>query len=223
MRRRQLTQLAATAALLMQGACIPYTVGSTAETVAPGEHTVAMSLSVIPVGALPLDTGSRELRYMTTDFEGRVGVDERSDVGLRVTSASGIVVNYKRKLFYDPEGDGMAVAVMAGGGFVNLGQHAEVELSLLASSPNHNNFVGYGGLRVVQVIPLSSVAVHDSPTAGGFLGLRIGSTDLGVSPEVAVYYDHSALNLRKGDLLIVPALTIHGSRLLEVYSVLGRH
>ena len=40
----------------------------------------------------------------------------------------------------------------------------------------------------MQVAPLGYRAVHDTPTAGGFLGLRIGSPDFGVSPEVGVYY-----------------------------------
>jgi hypothetical protein len=56
------------------------------------------------------------------------------------------------------------------------------------------------------VAPLSRSAVSDSPTAGGFLGLRIGREQLGISPEVGVYYDRSALGVRSHDVIVVPAL-----------------
>jgi hypothetical protein len=62
----------------------------------------------------------------------------------------------------------------------------------------------------MQVIPINKGAVHDSPTLGGFFGARIGTRTTGISPEIGVFYDHSALRLRKGNVLIVPAITIHG-------------
>jgi hypothetical protein len=69
----------------------------------------------------------------------------------------------------------------------------------------------------MQVAPLNADAVHDRPTLGAFFGVRIGSTDFGVSPEVGVFYDHSALGVRRGDLVVVPAISLHGQRLLEIF------
>jgi hypothetical protein len=71
------------------------------------------------------------------------------------------------------------------------------------------------------VAPLSSSAPSDSPTAGGFLGLRIGTEQLGVSPEVGVYYDRSALEVRSRDVIVVLALVIHGSELIRVFTGIG--
>ena len=67
-----------------------------------------------------------------------------------------------------------------------------------------------GGLRAMQVIPIDRGAVHDSPTLGGFLGARIGTLTAGISPELGIFYDHSALHLHKGNVLFVPAITVHG-------------
>ena len=53
-------------------------------------------------------------------------------------------------------------------------------------------------------------AVHDSPTLGGFFGARLGSLIAGISPELGIFYDHSALKIHKGNVLFVPAITVHG-------------
>ena len=151
------------------------------------------------------------------DSELRYGIDPRSDVGIRIPSWSGIVVNYKHRLDAVPASPaadtGAALSIMAGGGFVNWGEHAEGELSLLASAREDRQLVPYGGLRVVQVVPLSRGAPSDRPTAGGFVGLRIGSHDVSVAPELGVFYDHSALGVRRGDVIVVPSVTIRGDAL----------
>jgi hypothetical protein len=117
---------------------------------------------------------------------------------------------------------------------VNLGEHAHFEFTLLASgwdpqrSPGaldtvpRRLLVPYGGIRLMQVAPLNADAVHDRPTLGGFFGVRIGSTDFGISPEVGVFYDHSALGVRRGDLVVVPAISLHGQRLIDVIRGGGR-
>ena len=99
---------------------------------------------------------------------------------------------------------------MVGGGLVNWGDHLHLEATLITSAAESDRFTPYGGIRAMQVIPISRGAVHDSPTLGAFLGTRIGSLTSGISPEIGVFYDHSALRIRKGNLLIVPSLTVHG-------------
>jgi hypothetical protein len=197
-------------------ACIPYTVGSTAQPLQPGETEVAASWYVIPNGVELFDS-SRALTFSGIDVEVRRGLDNAvADVGIRVPSASGIMLSYKRRLGAPGDFRRPAVALEAGAGFVNLGEHLAGDLALIASGRERNSVTPYGGLRVVQVVPLSRGAVSDSPTAGGFFGARLGSRDFGVSPEIAVYYDRSALGLRSSDVIVVPAITLHGSELLRL-------
>lgn len=202
--------------------CIPYTVGSTARPVSRGDRATTMSTWVMPSFG---DTtfGERSSALMI-DYETRWGIDDKSDAGVRAVGG-GLVFNYKRLLsgpssIYD-------VAVMPGMGFVNWGNHAYFESTLLASkrptTPQKKlarQFTGdvlpYFGLRVMQVAPLNSGAVHDRPTAGGFLGVRFGTETFGVSPEVGVFYDHSALGVRRNDLVIVPAISVHGTELIRI-------
>lgn len=203
-------------ALWLSGACLPYTVGSTAQPVPTGEFRRTASMYVIP-NAIDLfgDTATAALRGI--DVEGRWGLAEGIDVGVRVPSASGAVITLKRRLRggLDPE-DG-AVAVMPGVGLVNLGHHAHFELSVLASGRKRGALTPYGGLRIMQVAPMSRGAAHDAPTAGGFLGLRIGDDLMGVSPEIGVFHDPSTLGLRRSRVIYVPAITVHGDALAEVF------
>jgi hypothetical protein len=60
----------------------------------------------------------------------------------------------------------------------------------------------------MQVFPMSRSAVHDTPTAGGFVGMRMRFGDIDVSPELGVYYDHSALGIRSTNYIIVPGVSL---------------
>ena len=193
-------------------ACVPYTVGSTAQTVPRGEVRRAGTMYVIP-NAVEVLGDSVSASLPGSDAEVRWGITETTDLGLRIPSFSGAVLTAKHRVWGRAEPDAPALAVMGGAGFVNWGQHAHFELSLLASGQTRRSLTPYGGLRVMQVAPLSRGAVHDSPTAGGFFGLRIGDQVMGVSPELGVFYDRSALGLREGRVIFVPALTVHGDAL----------
>jgi hypothetical protein len=184
-----------------------------------GETSQTMIVYSIPNGIVSLraDSTSSALPWTSIDMEGRLGVSPRADVGVRVPSASGIVVTYKYRLGSDFDERAAATAVMFGGGLVNLGQHAHFEFTFLASG-RQQMFTPYGGARIGQVIPLSRDAKSDSPTAGGFMGLRIGKESLGVSAELGVYYDRSALGLRNSSLILVPAIVLHGSDLINALS-----
>ena len=193
------------------GACLPYTVGSTARTVPAGERRQTGIIYMIP-HAVDILGDSVGAPMRGSDVEIRFGLDERSDVGLRIPSYSGAVVTYKRRLAGSPEPTGAALAVMAGGGFVNWGEHGEFELTLLASGKSSGVFTPYGGARIMQVAPLSRGAVHDSPTAGGFIGLRLNFGDLMVGPELGVYHDRSALGLRRASYIVVPGVSFTRNR-----------
>jgi hypothetical protein len=189
--------------------CIPLTVGSTAQPVPVGTTVHSMSMYVVP-NSVHDSIDNRSYPRYGIDPEVRFGLDDRSDIGVRAPSFSGIVANYKRRLNGVSQAPGTATAIMVGGGLVNWGDHAHLEATLITSAEDNDRFTPYGGIRAMQVIPINKGAVHDSPTLGGFFGARIGTRTTGISPEISVFYDHSALRLRKGNVLIVPAITIHG-------------
>lgn len=201
--------------------CIPYTVATTATPV-PRDSTVrSMAFTVMP-GAQP--SGGRGTGWLSMDAEARRGIDSLSDVGGRLVSGAGVVFNYKRLLTGTDAGT--HISIMPGAGILHLGDHAHLEMTVLASPRDGGNSAGrrasrvtpYGGLRVMQVIPLRDVALHDEAVAGAFLGLRIGTTHMGVSPEVGVFYDRSAMKMRRSNIVIVPALVVHGEELLGVFN-----
>ncbi len=216
----RLARAAATTVILLTG-CLPYTVASTARPAARGEIQQTGTLYAIP-GAVESEYDSLSVPMRGADIEIRYGLDDHSDIGIRIPSLSGAVVTYKRRLDGASEDPGMAVAVMTGAGFVNMGEHALGELTLIVSGDDRRSLVPYGGLRGMHVLPLSRHAVSDRPTAGVFLGLRIGDAEFGVSPEVAIYHDPSALRLREREWLIIPSVSIHGEKLMSVIeSIMG--
>ena len=83
-------------ALLLSG-CIPFTVGSTARPVAPGEMMRSMSFYSVPNSFDGFDS-TRNYPRAGVDAEMRYGLDDRSDIGLRIPSYSGAIINYKRRL-----------------------------------------------------------------------------------------------------------------------------
>src|SRR5215212_12171773 len=93
--------------------CIPLTVGSTGKPVPVGTTTHSMSAYVVP-NSFDDSVNTRAFPRYGVDAEVRFGLDERSDIGVRVPSFSGIVANYKRRLNGVSDAPGAAVAVMAG-------------------------------------------------------------------------------------------------------------
>ena len=217
---RPVNYLVVLAATTVVVGCVPYAVGSTARTVPVSERTRTTTAFVIPNG-VESKGDSVAVTMPGLDSEIRWGIDSKSDIGVRVPSWSGVVVNYKHRLDAAPAqaiaDTGVAVSALVGAGFINWGQHAHFELSLIASGREDRKAVPYGGLRLMQVAPLSSTAASDRPTAGAFLGWRIGSRDIGIAPEVGVFYDHSALHMRHGDMIVVPSITFYGNALSSLF------
>lgn len=195
--------------IVYTAACIPLTVGSTAQPVPVGTTSHSATVYVVP-NSVDDSVDNRSFPRYGVDAEVRFGLDDHSDIGVRIPSFSGIVANYKRRLNGVSQAPGPATAIMVGGGLVNWGDHAHLEATLITSAADNDRFTPYGGIRAMQVIPINKGAVHDSPTLGGFLGARIGTLTAGISPEIGIFYDHSALQLHKGNILFVPAITIHG-------------
>lgn len=207
--------------------CIPYTAATTAHPVNEADSPSASTTAYVVPNGLDLlrdstafsDSGDEA--FMGFDTEVRFRIDEASDIGIRIPTFSGFIVNYKRRLA-GADTSAFALAGMVGGGFVNVGQHAHVEATLIASGVEAATVTPYGGVRAMQVVPLSTTAVSDSPTIGGFFGLRIGSMDLGVTSELGVYYDEPALGISADrNVLFVPSLTFHGRGLFS--NLFGPH
>jgi hypothetical protein len=193
--------------LALVSGCLPYTVGSTAKTLAPGETTRSAIVYYIP-DAIDLSGDSIASPMRGTDLEIRHGLDDKSDLGFRIPAYSGAVFTYKRRLAGTSASESAAMSVMAGGGFVNWGEHAETELTLMASGRSGGIATPYGGLRVMQVFPLSRSAVRDTPTAGGYVGMRLDFGGVDVSPELGIYHDQSALGVRSTNYIVVPGVSI---------------
>lgn len=213
-------RLLATAHALLLAACTPYAVHTTAQPLAKGEHASGTIFTVVPAGAtMGSDSSRTSVAMPSVDWERRIGLDDRSDVGIRVNSMSGAILTYKRRLDGDVRSSTPATALLVGAGLVNWGQHAHAEVTLITSAKDSGRTViPYGGLRGIQVAPLSSEAPTDKPTIGVFGGTRLGGRDGGVSVELGVFYDRSALGLRRNDLVIVPSIAVHGLSLRRVFS-----
>ena len=194
--------------------CLPYTVGGTAATTPEGEWAPSGNMYFIP-NAIETPGDSVSGPLIGGDVEARFGLSPRSDVGIRIPSYSGIVVSYKRRLGTEAD-DRPGVAAMGAAGIVNLASHAYVEGTLIASARESDRFTPYIGVRIMHVVPIARGAVDDSPTAGGFFGARVGTRNRGISPEIGIYYDRSALGLRKSTVIFVPAVTLHGADLLDL-------
>jgi hypothetical protein len=196
--------------LLLTG-CIAYAVGTTARPVPKGEFHPNLSVYFVPNGIEDTseDSGTNDsLAYASADFEGRWGLSDKSDLGLHVPPG-GVIVNYKRVLNRVNDPERSAVAVMGGAGIVNWGNHAYFEVGLVTSG-REDEHVPYGGIRVMQVLPLNSTAVSDTPTAGIFGGIRYRvNASFSVSPELGVYYDESALEIRKRNFVVIPSISFH--------------
>lgn len=206
--------IALTAPLLMTG-CISYAVGTTARPIPKGQFHHNVLAYAIPNGIENMtddDAIDPSTEWASADFEMRWGLSDRSDLGLRFPSASGVVVNYKRLLNATNDPTKSAFAFIVGTGFVNMRSHGYFEGTLIASGPEGGR-VPYGGIRAMHVIPIRRGAVNDSPTVGVFGGMRLRVNDyFSISPEIAVYRDEPALHLRRNDVIFVPSVSFHFRR-----------
>ncbi len=204
---------------LFAGACIPYTVGTTAQTVPPHERETSAMVAALSAGGESFGDSarSRSAPYMAIDGETRFGLSDHSDLGVRIVSSSGLVVNYKHRHSGFAHPDSAAFSTMWGGGFINGGAHAHVEGTLLLSSRRRGSVVTFGGVRLMQALPIARGAAHDDPTAGAFVGLHIGWEDVAVVPELGIYYDRSVLGIRSNSLMVIPSVTLRGIPLPRIF------
>lgn len=215
---RPLRTLLVVAALLATGpvACIPYAVGSTAQPLPVGESRSGMTMYRIPRGLDTFgsdSTDSDNQPFVGLDGEWRRGLGNGADFGIRIPSFSGVVVNYKKRIAGSDAPGSAALSVMPGVGIVNWLSHGHVEMTVMGSGARRSGITPYGGARIMQVIPLEPDAASDTPTAGGYAGVRFGGDGGGVLLELGVYHDKSTLGLRRSNVIMVPSITLDGDLL----------
>ena len=101
---------------------------------------------------------------------------------------------------------------------VGLGSHAHVEATVVVARPAGAEMVPYGGLRLQHLLPLAADAPSPDPALGAFIGVRLGAADLGISPELGLFYSPSDALFQR-DWVIVPSVTVHGSGLLRALGI----
>lgn len=205
----------ALAALLasLAGCGVPYAVGSTPTTVAPREVEPSVVLQVASAKRdLDRDEAPRA-GGLSVGNEARLGLDDRSDIGVRLLGLGTVAATYKRRLTGAAGGD-RGAALLLGGGIVGL-SHFHLEGTLVASAgpvDPAGRVVPYGGVRVQDLTPFADDARDSSPAVGLFLGSRFGWPDLAIAPEIGVFYSPSDL-ARDDDVIVVPSVTVRGDRL----------
>lgn len=199
--------------VLAVSGCVPYAVGTTPRTVA--EREVEPSATVqITSARRAIDRGDTAARpAFAVSNEARLGLDDASDVGVRLTGF-GLSATYKRRLSGERTGDA-GVAVLVGGGVSGL-SHLHWEATVVASGvvPSTERMVPYYGVRAQGLVPFSEDAERSSPAVGAFLGARVGWPDLALAPELGVLYSPSPVR-SDSPWIVVPSVTVRGERLVK--------
>ena len=195
------------------GGCVPYAVGTTADT-APAREVEPSTVLQVVSSRRDLDRGDEPRGAgLTIGNAARLGLDSRSDVGVQILGLGSITATYKRRLTGPLESD-RGTALIVGAGVVGT-SHLHAEATLVASpgalviAPR---VVPYGGVRVQDLTAFSGDALGSAPAVGLFVGGRFGWPDLGLSPELGLFYSPSPVRGDR-DLVVVPSVTVRGDRL----------
>ena len=206
---------------LLAGGCITYSAGTTAQPVGVDKLLPYSTLTYVPTGASANTSTTTEdeesAGYILPSIGARYGIDAESELQLAAPGIGGFLIGYKRRVMGAAR-ETPALAVIGSAGVVNAGYHAYLQATVIASGPEYQRkIVPYGGLRAMHVLPLNETAASDLPTFGGFVGVRLGSNELGISPEIGIFYDSPALGLREHNIIVVPAITLHGDELFGIF------
>lgn len=198
--------------------CISRTVGATASTVAPGQQRTTATVAVAAYRDRRVQSNNTIERQFVAfpspiEVETRVGVTPRSDVGLRITGMSELLLSYKYRALGSATGAALAAQINGGVSFGGVVPTAGV--TLMASSNDARRTAVYGGARYQYLHPLvgeGDIAMLGAEY-GGFVGLQLRRGSLVVLPEMAMLRGN---NFIRGErtLMIVPAVTFRraGSR-----------
>ncbi|MEO0558937.1 MAG: hypothetical protein AAF170_12215 [Bacteroidota bacterium] len=195
--------------------CVPYAVGMTPDTV-PERQVSPSAVVQIASGRRALDVDDSPDKDGRAAFvignEARVGLDERSDVGVRLLGLGSVTATYKRRLT-GQVGTDEGSALIVGAGVIGL-SHFHLEATVVTAYPVEGPVVPYGGVRVQHLVPFTEEALSPVPAVGAFGGARFGWSDLSLSPELGVFYSPSPTG-RDSDIIYAPSITIRGDRLMR--------
>ena len=197
-------------ALLATG-CMPYATAHTAATSPRGQLDFTATTYAVRPGIKYFD--NEEIPVFGVDLEGRFGITDRSDLGLRSVGFTGLTATYKYQLQGRRPVVSQITSVEFGGGFLHAGDHGLLQAMLITSSREGLNVAPYGGIRVLGTAPLTK-SQNDSllsrqVTAGLFTGVRLREGNLAMTPEVAVFYSRNP-NIRDGKFIFVPSISFSG-------------
>lgn len=117
---RTVSRLLLTGLLSLTIGCIPYTMGSTAQTVPVGEQSRTTTAGFIIGGGSDLkdsENAGGTTNMPMSDVEIQWGLTDHSDIGLRVPGGSGLVLNHKTRHRGAAHPDSAGVATLIGGGW----------------------------------------------------------------------------------------------------------
>jgi hypothetical protein len=205
---------AAATVVVLTTACVPYSLGTTAQTLPKGSSTLSFTYSVAQGASNRIEAlreGTRERPdVMSFDSEMRFGLSERSDVALRIVNAGGLSSTYKRRLAGSADLDEPAVAMLLGGGVLYWGDYLHAEAALIASGRDGGWGLPFGAIRTLATVPTRGTLDWDEPIVGAHVGWRWRPHwRLGFSllPELAMYYD-DAREAGRSNWVMVPSLTV---------------
>ncbi|MBZ0089979.1 MAG: hypothetical protein K8H90_06345, partial [Thermoanaerobaculia bacterium] len=210
--RPAVTRFLALALLTGLTGCVPYAVGNTAATV-PAERVEPSALVQIASSRRDLQRGDREGgAVLAVANEARLGLDQYSDIGVRLSGLGSVSATYKRRISGLP-GQDAGAAILVGAGIVGT-SHFHSEATLIVSMEERNQIAPYGGIRIQDLAPFTDGALNTPVAIGVFAGGRFGWPDLGISPELGVFYSPSPVSGGR-TTVIVPSVTIRGQRLIK--------
>ena len=190
---------------------MPYTVGQTARTTPRGAAVPSATFQYASHDRLR-EPGEDDGPTFLLSNGVRLGLDARSDIGLRIVGP-GAVVTYGRRLTGTPGTDAGTTLLAGAGILLGDGGHAHLEASVVTSSAPMGELTPYGGLRAQFLGPFG----NDNDSAGAvgvFGGIRFGEPDLAIAPELGVFYSPSSL-FGESDWIVVPSVTVRGAGLLR--------
>ena len=196
--------------ILLASGCLPYTTGRTAATTPREQIDATVSTYVVTPGLK--FTEEVDVPAFGVDLEARYGIDDRSDLGFRVTGISGLAVTYKRQLQERRPAVAPITSLEVGGGFVNGGDYGLVQAMLITSTREALPVAPYFGIRSLATMPFvrgDSSFMKRQVSIGGFAGARLRSRDFSIIPEIGVFYSPLP-ELRRGKWIAVPSISFSG-------------
>lgn len=190
---------------------MPYNIGQTARTTPTGQAVPSATFQYASGDRLrePSDDGGPAVMLSNGV---RLGLDEHSDIGLRVVGL-GAVVTYGRRLRGVPGTDAGTTLLAGGGILLGDGGHTHLEASIVTSSAPIGELTPYGGVRAQYLGPFGSDN-ESGGAVGVFGGIRFGEPDLAIAPEVGIFYSPSN-RVNESNWIVAPSVTVRGAGLLR--------